>query len=69
MSTLDKARQLVLVMLKGEPIPTSEIIRQKCTLVLSMLNQEKDFEPVDIEYLIRDIESRCEIWKGQSHSS
>jgi len=53
-------------MLKGEQVPTSEIIRQKCTLVLSMLSKEKDFEPVDIEYLIRDIESRCEIWKGRA---
>lgn len=66
MSTIDKARTLVLVMLKGEQVLTSEIIRQKCTLVLSMLNQEKDFEPVDIEHLVRDIESRCEIWKGRA---
>jgi len=63
---MDKARLLVLVMLKGEQVPTSEIIRQKCMLVLSMLSKEKDFEPVDIEYLIRDIESRCEIWKGRA---
>ncbi len=60
------ARQLVLVMLKSEPHPTSEIIRQKCTLVLSMLNQQENSDPVDIEYLIRDIESRCEIWKGRA---
>lgn len=66
MSTIDKARTLVLVMLKGEQVLTSEIIRQKCTLVLSMLSQEKDFEPVELERLVRDIESRCEIWKGRA---
>ena len=65
MATIDLARQLVLVMLKGEQHPTSEIIRQKCTLVLSMLNQQGNSDSVDIEYLIRDIESRCEIWKGR----
>ena len=61
MATIDLARQLVLVMLKGEPHLTSEIIRQKVTQVLLMLNQQNNSEPVDIEYLIRDIESRCEI--------
>jgi len=66
MSTLEKARQLVLVMLKGDQVPTSELIREKCSLVLSMLSHEKDYEPVDVEYLIRDIESRCEIWKGRA---
>jgi hypothetical protein len=66
MSSLDKARTLVLVMLKDEQAPTSEIIRQKCIMVLSMLNQEKNFEPFDIESLVRDIESRCEIWKGRA---
>jgi hypothetical protein len=65
MATIDLARQLVLVMLKGEQHPTTEIIRQKCTSVLSMLNQQGNSEPVDIEYLIKDIESRCEIWKGR----
>lgn len=65
MATIDLARQLVLVMLKGEQHPTTEIIRQKCISVLSMLNQQGNYEPVDIEYLIRDIESRCEIWKGR----
>jgi hypothetical protein len=65
MATIDLARQLVLVMLKGEKCPTSEIIRQKCTLVLSMLSQQENSDSVDIEYLIRDIESKCEIWKGR----
>jgi hypothetical protein len=65
MATIDLARQLVLVMLKGEPHLTSAIIGQKVTQVLAMLNQDKNSEPVDVEYLIRDIESRCEIWKGR----
>jgi hypothetical protein len=65
MENIDLARQLVLVMLKGEQQLTSEIIRQKVTLVLSMVNQQKDSDPIDAEHLIRDIESRCEIWKGR----
>lgn len=66
MATIDLARQLVLVMLKGETHPTSEIIRQKVTLVVSMLSQQNNSEPIDIEYLIRDIESKCEVWKGRA---
>ncbi len=66
MSSIDQARQHVLIMLKSEQTPTVEIIRQKCERVLSMIKEEKNFEPFDIEYLIRDIESRCEIWKGRA---
>lgn len=66
MATIDLARQLVFVLLKGEPHLTTEIIRAKCNSVLSMLKDQKGYEPVDIEYLIRDIESRCEIWKGRA---
>ncbi|WP_321508162.1 Z1 domain-containing protein [uncultured Methanoregula sp.] len=66
MSTYETARSLVLVMLKNSPNPTSEIIRDNVTQVLSMLSKLPEYEPVDIEYLIKDIESRCEIWKGRA---
>jgi hypothetical protein len=66
MSDYDLACRLVLVMLSGNQNPTSEIIRQKVKLVLSMLIAEGKTEPIDENYLIKDIESRCEIWKGRA---
>ena len=66
MNDYEQARRLVLVMLSGIHNPTSEIIRQKVTLVLSMLKAEGNSETIDQEYLIKDIESRCEIWKGRA---
>ena len=66
MNDYEQARRLVLVMLSGIRNPTSEIIRQKVTLVLSMLKAEGRSDSIDQEYLINDIESRCEIWKGRA---
>jgi hypothetical protein len=66
MNEYEQARRLVLVMLSGIHNPTSEIIRQKSTRVLGMLREEGSSESIDLEYLIKDIESRCEIWKGRA---
>jgi len=50
-------------MLGGINNPTSEIIRHKVKMVIGMLNAEDDSEQVDENRLVRDIESRCEVWK------
>jgi hypothetical protein len=60
----DRAASLVLVMLKGEASPTPEIIQKKVNLVLAMLQAEGNLDSVDRDRLIRDIESRCEVWRG-----
>src|SRR4030042_4972785 len=66
MNDYEQARSLVLVMLSGIHNPTSEIIRQKVSLVISMLKAEGNLESIDEDYLIKDIESRCEVWKGRA---
>ena len=66
MSTYETARSLVLVLLKNIQNPTTEIIRENVTHTLLMLSKLPGYEPVDIEYLIKDVESRCEIWKGRA---
>lgn len=64
-------------MLQGTPSPTPKIISQKVKLVIDMLkkeneleniceDQERDLEKLNEERLIRDIESRCEIWKEKA---
>lgn len=60
----EKAMALVLVLLKGEPSPTPELIQRKVDLALSITAAEGDEETVDRDRLIRDIESRCEVWRG-----
>ncbi len=64
-----------MFMLRGTPSPTPEIISQKVKLVIDMLtkelekigeDQEGDLEKIDEDRLIRDIESRCEIWKEKA---
>lgn len=66
MSSFDKALKLVLVMLNNESAPTAEIIRQQCEDVAGMLKKQKDFEPFDIEKLIKVVESRSAMWKGRA---
>jgi len=61
-----RAASLVLVMLKGESSPTPETIRKKVNLVLAMLQTEGSADSVDRDRLIRDIESRCEVWRGKA---
>lgn len=65
-STYEKAVPLVLLMLKGELNPTPETIQKKVNLVLAMLQAEGYPDSVDRERLIREIESRCEIWRGKA---
>jgi len=68
MDTFNKAIQLVLVMLKGptQPGPIQpDQIREKANLVLGMLEREPGTETLDREALIREIESRCNVWIGE----
>lgn len=60
----EKAVAYVLVMLRGEPVPTPELIQIKVDLVLGLLAAEGNEETVDRERLIRDIETRCQVWRG-----
>lgn len=60
----EKAIALVLVMLKGEPVPTPDLIRQNVDLVLKMYGTGDNANKAYRERLIRDIESRCEVWRG-----
>ena len=60
----EKAVSLVLYMLKGENNPTSEIIEKKVDLILLMMQAEGSAGSIDRDRLIREIESRCEIWWG-----
>jgi len=62
----DRAISLVLLMLKGELNPCSEIIQKKTDLVIAMLQAEDPLGFLDRNRLIRDIESRCEIWRGKA---
>jgi len=62
----DRAASLVLVMLKGEFSPTPETIQKKVDLVIAMLQAEGNSDAVDRDRLIRDIESRCEVWRGKA---
>lgn len=62
----DRAISLVLLMLKGELNPCSEIIQKKTDLVIAMLQAEDPLGFLDKNRLIRDIESRCEIWRGKA---
>lgn len=64
--TYGRAVSLVLVMLKGEPNPTPEIIQKKVNLILAMLQAEENLDSIDRDRLIRDIESRCEVWRGKA---
>jgi hypothetical protein len=60
----DKARQLVMIMLKGEEKISSESIREKVRIVQNMVMAENPGSSIDWEMLVRDIESRCNVWIG-----
>lgn len=64
MSTYEKARSLVLVMLKGNPNPTPEIIQANVKSVIGMLRAQ-GLEEIDENHLTRDIESRVITWRGE----
>ena len=64
MDNYEKARQLTLIMLKGNVI-TTELIEEKVRLVIQMLESEGNGANIDIEILVRDIESRCNVWIGR----
>ncbi|MEH1855045.1 MAG: Z1 domain-containing protein [Nostoc sp.] len=65
MNDYDKARQLVQIMLKGENIPTREIIQEKVRLVIFMLRSSESYAiEVDEEKLVRELEAIFNIWIG-----
>src|SRR6266511_3671777 len=61
-TAVDKARRLVLTMLSDVQSPTPEIIRQKVRLVITMLRADTPGLHVDEDELVRDVESRCNVW-------
>lgn len=61
------ARSLVLNLLRGIEAPTTEQIRENAVLVVNMLRAKGahgDEATVDLESLIRDVESLCNVWVG-----
>lgn len=62
MNTYETARNLVQLLLKGEQNPTTELIRQKVQMALSMLISQGIAKEVDKELLIRDLETLYSIW-------
>lgn len=60
----DKARQHVMIMLKGEEKVSSEVINEKVRIVRNMVAIESPDSSIDWETLVRDIESRCNVWIG-----
>jgi len=65
MTSYEKARQLVLVMLKGIPNPTPDIIQANVKLVVEMLRAQGQ-ESIDENYLTRDVESRVVTWRREA---
>ncbi len=64
MTDYEKALQLTLVMLKGAEI-TPDLIRDKVQLVLQMLQAEGTGDKIEAESLVREVESRCNVWIGR----
>ena len=64
MTDYEKALQLTLVMLKGTEI-TPDLIRDKVQLVLQMLQAEGTGDKIEAESLVREVESRCNVWIGR----
>src|SRR6266508_3125491 len=62
--SLEMARTLVLNMLRGIEAPTTEQIRENAVLVVNMLRAKNDGQKLDLETLIREIESLCNVWVG-----
>lgn len=60
------ARSLVLNMLRGIEAPTIDHIRENAVLVVNMLRVKGDGQTVDLEGLIRDVESLCSVWVGSA---
>lgn len=54
------------MMLTDKSSPTPETIQKKTDLVIGMLQAEGNPDSVDRDRLIREIESRCEIWRGSA---
>ena len=66
MTRYEKAKSLVLLMLKEIQNPTPEDIRIRVEQVLAWTNKDAGEDAVDAEHLIRDIESTCETWRGNA---
>lgn len=62
--TYEKARSIVLTLLKDDQQPDLEKIRQKVKLVLMMLQAEGNLEAIDEDALVKDIETNFNIWIG-----
>ena len=64
MHNYERAKQLVLVMMKGVAVPTTDEIRKKIRLVSEMLKAETGASNVDEDQLFTEIESLMNVWIG-----
>lgn len=60
----EMARTLVLNMLRGIEAPTTDQIRENALLVVDMMKAKSDGEELDLDALVRDVESLCNVWVG-----
>lgn len=65
---LEMARTLVLNMLRGTEAPTTDQIRENALLVVDMLKAKGGGHELDLEALVRDVESLCNVWVGAASS-
>jgi hypothetical protein len=61
---MQMGRTLVLNMLRGVEAPTTNQIRENAALVANMLRAKNEGRELDLEALVRDVESLCNIWVG-----
>src|SRR5262245_33550148 len=61
---MEMARTLVLNMLRGIEAPTTDQIRENAVLVEAMLSAKGAGPALDVEALVRDVESLCNVWVG-----
>src|SRR6266536_3857037 len=59
---LEMARGLCLQLLSFHDAVTRELIAERVNLVVEMLTKEDPSFSVDREALVRDLESRCNVW-------
>jgi hypothetical protein len=64
----EMTRTLVLNMLRGIEAPTAEQIRDNALLVMNMLKVRGDAPAINLDALVRDVESLCNVWVGASSS-
>ena len=68
MSNYEHVRQLSQVLLKDEATYTREIIREKAQIAIAMYSaSKKSSVEIDLEKLVRELQSQHNIWIGKGH--